>query len=110
MPTINRSLSVPSGDTVNDVLQGTVINNLGPGIHRLKLKAAADADVDHNLKVDSDLAIDDGFIFPTLPLNPAEDQVFSGRVEGGSNLLYSVTNNSGSSAQVQIQFEVTRIA
>lgn len=109
MPTINRELSLADGETASDVLQGTVISNLDPGIHRVEVKAAADADVDQTFKVDSDLAIDDGKIFPTLPLNPQEDAVFRGIAEGGSNLLYSVSNESGSQASVQVQFEVTQV-
>ena len=109
MPTVNRSLTLAGGATNSDVLQGTVIGQLGPGIHRIRLKAAADANVDHDLKVDADIAVDDGLIFPSLPLNPSEDIVYEGLAEGGSKLLYSVTNNTGASANVQIQFEVERV-
>lgn len=108
MPTVNRSFSLASGNTNDDVLQGTVIQSLGPGIWSLQVKAAADQDVEHNLKVDTDLAIDDGVIFPNLPLNPLEDGVWAGNIEGGSNLLYNVTNPTASTANVQVQFEAER--
>lgn len=109
MPTVNRSFSIADGASEDDVLQGTVIQSLGPGIWRIRVSAAADSDVDHSLKVDSDLAIDDGLIFPTLPLNPIEDKVYVGFAEGGSNLLYSISNDTGGSADVQVQFEVERV-
>lgn len=109
MPTVNRSATIADGATNDDVLQGTVIQSLGPGVWSLKVKAAADADLEHDLKIDTDLAIDDGVIFPNLPLNPLEDGVWQGAIEGGSNLLYNITNNTGASAAYQIQFEAERM-
>lgn len=109
VPTVNRSFQLADGATNDDVLQGTVIQSLGPGIWSLKVKAAADADVEHTLKADTDLAIDDGVIFPNLPLNPLEDGVWQGAIEGGSNLLYNVSNNTGGVANIQVQFEAERM-
>lgn len=109
MPTVNRSANIADGATNDDVLQGTVIQSLGPGVWRLKVRAAAGADLEHNLKVDTDLAIDDGIIFPNLPLNPLEDTVWKGAIEGGSNLLYNISNNTGAAADYQIQFEAERV-
>jgi hypothetical protein len=109
MPTVNRVIDLNDGESNVDVLQGTVIGQLGPGLHRIRLTAAADADIQHLLKVDSDIAIDDGLIFPNVPLNPNEDVAFEGLAEGGSKLLYSITNESGGAAQAQVQFQVDRI-
>lgn len=109
MPTITDSINIADGDTEPDLLQGTIIKQLGPGIHRLTLRAAAGANLKHTLKVDSDLAIDDATVLPQTPLTPSEDKVFSGMVEGGSNLLLRATNNTGAAADYQYQVEVERV-
>ena len=109
MPTITDDVSISANSTERDLLQGTILKQLGPGIWRITLKAASGDGIEHTLKVDSDLAVDGATVFPATPLTPSEDTVFRGAAEGGSNLLLSATNTSGTSANYQYQLEAERI-
>lgn len=109
MPTVTDSISVPDGDIERDILAGSIVKQLGPGIHRIRLIAASDENPTHTLKVDADLAIDGATVLPDTPLTPSDDTVFQGMVEGGSNLLLSVENNTGGAAEYQYQLETERV-
>ena len=109
MPTTTDAISLADGDTEADILQGSISKQLGPGIHRITLRAASDVNLRHTLKVDADLAIDGAVVLPNNPLSPSEDKVFSGLVEGGSNLLLSASNNTGTAGEYQFQLETERV-
>lgn len=110
MPTITDSVDIAANSTERDLLAGTILKQLGPGIWRLTLKAASSATgVEHTLKVDSDIAVDQASVLPRTPLTPSDDTAFRGNAEGGSNLLYSAQNTTGASETLEFQVEAERV-
>lgn len=96
-----QSVDLDAGETIQNALAGTKLENVPTDAnYRLVLLASATSlDVEHSLSVDTDEAVQPSIVGDNgrKPIEP-DDIVDVFKVEGGSKLYYTVSNNDGSTA------------